>query len=160
MNLGNLNPQNVFSLFSASVLLATTFSLVILSSYSNLFISLGAFTFSNLGLGGGLFLFGVCNVFKDVFSNKMVRKCFEIFRRTKCFSAFWNACFHSFLVYRYFQRNHNSTCNVITTSRFTKLQMISVIHRSSLLLIFIKLFNFIKKRPQHRYFLVNIENFY
>ena len=43
-------------LFSATVLLATSCSLAILSSYSNLFLSFGSiFTFSNLALDGGLF---------------------------------------------------------------------------------------------------------
>ena len=60
---GELKLSKFVVLFSTTVLLATICSL---ATYFNLCFSFGGFTFSNLGLGGGLFLFGVGNVFVDI----------------------------------------------------------------------------------------------
>ena len=54
---GELKSSKSMLLFSTTVLPATSCSLAILSSYSNLFFSFGGFAFSNLGLGEGFFYF-------------------------------------------------------------------------------------------------------
>ena len=52
---GKLISSKYMLWFSASVLLAPSSAFAILPSYLNLSSSFGAFAFSNLGLGGGLF---------------------------------------------------------------------------------------------------------
>ena len=65
---GKLKLSKFVVLFSATVLLTIICSLI---TYFNVFFSFGGFTFSNLGLGSGLFLFGVGNIFVDIIRNSV-----------------------------------------------------------------------------------------